>query len=112
MIKIENIGNESIQRHVILFNESEIILTLRYLSMVQIWVFDVEYKGKKRNGFKLSIDTFHMLSSNYPFDFIVTDNSNNGLDPMFISDFITDRCSLFMLEANDIENLRGQAIEI
>lgn len=112
MLKINNITNESFQRHILLFQESEVIITLRFLSMVSIWVLDVEYKGKKRNGFKLSVDTLHMLSSNYPFDFIVNDNSNFKLDPININDFANGRCSLFLLEPPEIEFIRGVLVEI
>lgn len=112
MIKIENITGEAIQRHVILFQENEVILTLRFLSMVSIWIIDVEYKGKKAKGFKLSVDTFHMLSSNFPFDFVVNDNSKLMLDPIDVSDFVNGRCSLFMLEPLEIEAIRGVKIEV
>lgn len=112
MIEIENIGNGALQRHVILFQQSEIILTLRFLPMVSIWVFNVEYKGKSANGLKLSCKTPHMLSRNFPFDFIVLDNSGAGLDPVDRNDFVNKRCSLFMLEPDDIETLRGQPVEV
>jgi len=112
VIEIQNIGNEVLQRHVILFQESEIILTLRYLPMVSIWVFNAEYKGRKFNGGKLSVKTPHMLSSNLPFDFLVTDNNGTGFDPIDRNDFVNGRCSLYMLEPDDIERLRGQPIEV
>jgi len=112
MIEIENISNEALQRHVILFEESEITLTLRYLSVVSIWVYNVEYKGKQSNGHKLACLTPHMYSTNFPFDFIVRDNNGTGLDPVDINDFFNERCTLFMLEPDDIEALRGQPVEI
>lgn len=112
MIEIQNIGSEVLQRHVILFEESEIVLRLRFLPMVSIWVFNVEYNGKSSNGHKLSCKTPHMLSTNFPFDFIVLDNSGNGLDPIDRHDFVNERCSLFMLEPDDIENVRGQPVEV
>lgn len=112
MIRIQNIGNEILQRHVIIFQENEIILTLRFLPMVSIWVFNVEYKGRQSNGHKLSCLTPHMFSTNFPFDFIVTDDSGAGLDPIDRNDFINERCSLFMLEPDDIESIRGQPVEI
>lgn len=112
MIRIENIGNETLQRHVILFQETEVILILRYLPMVSIWVMNVEYKGRKANGLKLSTKTPHMLSQNFPFDFLVSDNNATGLDPIDRNDFANNRCTLFMLEPDDIEQLRGQPVEI
>jgi len=111
-IAIENIGNETLQRHVILFQETEIILTLRFLPMVSFWFYNVEYKGRQANGYKLSTGTPHMLSRNFPFDFIVTDNNNTGIDPINRNDFLNGRCTLYMLEPNEIEALRGQPVEI
>ena len=112
MIEIENIGNETLQRHIILFEESEIELILRYLPITSIWVFNVTYKGKSSNGHKLSNKTPHMLSTNFPFDFIVLDNNGTGIDPVDRNDFVNGRCSLYMLEPDDIERLRGQPVEI
>lgn len=112
MIQVQNIGNEVLQRHVILFEESEIVLTLRFLPMVSIWVFNVEYKGKSSNGHKLACKTPHMLSTNFPFDFLVTDNNGTGLDPIDRNDFVNERCTLYMLEPLDIERMRGQPVEV
>lgn len=112
MIQIENIGSEAIQRHTILFEESEIILTLRFLPMVSIWVYNVQYRGREANGFKLTAGVLHMVSQGFPFDFLVVDNSGLGVDPIDRNDFLNERCSLFMLEAADMERVRGQPVAI
>lgn len=112
MIKIENITNEPHQRHTVVFQESEITLVLRFLPVVQIWVMFIEYKGKTVNGAKLSVGTLHIRSRNLPFDFYVTDNSGSGLDPVRLDDFSANRCSLYMMEAEDMEQIRGGAVQI
>lgn len=94
------------------FEESEIVISLRFLPTVEIWIFDIEYKEKKVLGKKLSLGVFHMLSNNLPFDFIVTDQSNNGIDPFRIDDFEEGRCVLYMLENIEMGVIRGQAVQV
>lgn len=111
-VQIENITDEPHQRHVILFEESEIELTLRFLPVVQIWVFSVGYKGAQASGYKLSNDVLHMRSRNFPFDFTVRDLSGAGLDPFRIDDFSTNRCALYMLDADDMETVRDAPVPL
>lgn len=109
---IENITNEAYQRHTVIFQESEIVLSLRYLSTVQVWVFNVEYKAKRVMGKKISIGVFHMLSNNLPFDFIATDESKNGIDPFRIDDFADGRCKLYMIEPDEMGVIRGDTVPL
>jgi len=109
MIQIENITNEAHQRHIIMFHESEVILTLRFYPTVRMWCFDVEYKGKIVNGIKLSAGVLHIRSRNLPFDFYV---SSDVIDPFNLNDFKTGRCKLFMLETSDMEVIRAAPVPI
>ena len=112
MIQIENITNEPHQRHTILFEESEIVLNLRYLPIIKIWIIDIEYKDKNLYGFKLSSGVLHFRSQNLPFDFYIEDLTGNGLDPVRLDDFAENRCSLYMMEAADMETIRGASVKI
>ncbi|MBE0469600.1 MAG: hypothetical protein IBX55_08870 [Methyloprofundus sp.] len=107
MKQILNLGSEAQQRHTIIFEESEIVLILRYLAPVQQWFFSVEYNNFNVHNVKLSVGVVHILSKNQPFDFVVTDNSGAGIDPFSLDDFASGRCSLFMLEPNDMFDIRG-----
>ena len=109
---LENIGEEPIQRHTILFQDYEIILTLRFHPTCEMWCIDVEYLGSNIYGVKLSCGVLHMLSKNYPFDFVCTDNSGNGIDPFKRNDFSTNRCSLYMLESDDMQSIRGVPVSL
>ena len=111
MRRLTNITAEPHQRHVILFNDSEIRLTLRFHELLQFWTFDVEYKGRTAIGVKLSLSTLHIESSNLPFDFLVYDNTQTGLDPFKADDFL-ERCNLYILEPEDMQNIRGAPVEI
>ena len=109
MKRILNISDETIQRHTVLFEESEVILTLRFYPKTEHWMFDAEYNGKAIYGVKLSVGVLHMVSENQPFDFYCEDRSGNGIDPFQRDDFINGRCRLYMLEAEDMIAVRDGA---
>jgi len=111
-VQIENITDDANQRHVILFEESEIVLVLRFHPTVQMWTFDVSFNGTTAVGYKLSIGVLHMRSRNLPFDFVVRDQSGTNLDPFRLDDFSTGRCYLYMLDADDMEAIRGAPVPI
>ncbi len=111
MIKILNISDEPIQRHTIIFEGSEIILTLRFFPRHQFWSMHVEYGDYQVYGVKLSVGVLHITSGNQPFDFTVTDNSNNGIDPFRINDFKDGRCTLLMFDRAEMVTIRrGEVI--
>jgi len=110
MKKLQNITDEPHQRHTIVFEESEIVLSLRYLPTVEMWIMDVGYGDVSTHGLKLSVGVLHMRSRNLPFDFIVTDNIETGLDPIRADDFSTGRCAMYLLEADDMQEIRGAAV--
>jgi hypothetical protein len=109
MRKLINLTDEPIQRHTILFEESEVIFTLRFYPKTEIWCFDAEYNGKSVFGLKLSVGVPHMVSQNQPFDFVVSDNSNNGLDPFKGDDCSSGRCDIYILDAADMIQVRAGA---
>jgi len=111
-IELTNISSDTDQRHVILFQDSEIELRLRYYPTRQFWAFDVAYKGVVASGYKLSVGVLHMRSRNLPFDFVVQDNSGEGLDPLRADDFTTGRCTLLLLDAADMELIRAAPVPI
>lgn len=112
MNRIQNITAEAHQRHILLFEESEIALTLRFYPTVEMWAFDIEYKGRVASGYKLAVGVLHMESRNFPFDFAVRDLVDVGLDPFRLDDFSTDRCALYLLNAADMELLRNAPVPI
>lgn len=110
--KITNISDETRQRHTILFNNSEIILNIIFLPFVEKWFFNVSYKDFILSGTKMSVGVLHMLSSGQPFDFIILDNSDNGLDPFKRDDFSSGRCSMFLIEPDEMQDIRQVEVEI
>ena len=110
MKRIENIGNEGLQRQTIPLPNGDAILTIRFLSVVQIWIMSVTYNDRTINGVKLSCGVLHMRARNFPFDFIVEDTSSSGLDPFQVDDFSSGRTILYLVEEDEMEELRGQPV--
>lgn len=111
-IKINNITDETHQRHLVIVDEQEVTVVLRFLPVVERWVVNVSYAGRELNGTMLALNTLHMQSANFPFDFIVSDLTGRGVDPFRRDDFSDDRCALFMLEAEDMAEIRGQNVPV
>ena len=111
-VRIQNISDEAHQRHVLVFEVSELVLELRYHPTVEMWTFDTEYKGVRVKGAKLSVGVLHMRSRNMPFDFAVLDLADTGLDPFRLDDFSTGRCGLYLLDASDMEGVRNAPVPI
>jgi hypothetical protein len=112
MRQILNIDSTAHQRHTLLFDEFEITVELRFLSPVQIWTMNIDYKGWSIKGIKLSCGVLHIRGANQPFDFVCVDNLGIGQDPFRITDFEDDRCSIFLLEPGDMLNIRGISVQI
>jgi len=110
--KITNITNEAHQQHIIPLNDSEIIFNLRFYPTIQQWCFDVEWQDHVVTGVKLSVGVLHITNTNLPFDFVITDESLNGLDPFQIGDFESGRCNLYILNPVEMETYRGVPVAI
>lgn len=110
MKRIENIGNEGLQSQTIPLPNGDAILTVRFLSTIQVWILNVTYNDRTINGVKLSCGVLHMRSRNFPFDFIVEDTSSTGLDPFQVEDFSSGRTILYLVEADEMAEIRGQAV--
>jgi len=111
MRKIIDITSDASQEHTVTLEDNELVLSLRFLSVVACWFMDVDYKGKKITGVKVSNSTLHMDAKGYPFDFYCVDNSGFKLDPYKLDDFESARCSLYILDPADMEEIRGVAVE-
>lgn len=112
MRQIENITSEALQRHTIITDGGEIVLTLRFFGVTESWFMDVEYKGGAALGVKLSLAVQHINSKNWPFDFVIADLSGRDVGPFQLTDFEDGRCLLYMLEAEDLEEIRGHDVQL
>ena len=104
---IENLGDEAHQVHTLLFEESEIVLTMRFHPPVEQWAFDCMYKDFEVYGQRLIVGATHIRPLNQPFDFALVDESGEGLDPFRRVDFSSGRISMYLLERADMLLLRN-----
>lgn len=107
MNQITNVTDEPIQRHVLIFDRGEAVVTLRHLPTVEMWKMRVEYNGDYIDGVKLSLGTIHFRHKNWPFDIAVLATDNTGIDPYRADDFLTGRCNLYMLTPEEMIEIRG-----
>jgi hypothetical protein len=112
MIQLQDITQDNIQELTIPFDDSEIIFKMFFSPVVQQWFFDVEYGGRETNGVKLTVGVLHVTRRNYPFDFWVTDNSGKEVDPFLIDDFYNGRCSIFIVEPDEMAEIRGASVPV
>ena len=111
MRQVTNLTDEPIQRHTVIFEESEIVVKLRFFPRHQFWAMDVEYGPFQVFGVKVSVGVLHITSGNQPFDFYATDSSGNGVDPYRRNDFASGRCRLYMFNRADMLKIRrGEAV--
>lgn len=108
MHKLQNITDEAYQRHTLLLDDEEAIVELRFLPAVETWLIDVNYKDKKRFGSKLTANSYHLRSYNFPFDFTVLITDDSGLDPFRADDFVTGRCELYFITPEEMRQIRRQ----
>lgn len=107
MNQISNITDESIQRHVLIFDRGEAVVILRHLPTVEMWKMRVEYNGDYIDGVKLSLGTLHFRHKNWPFDIAVLATDNTGIDPYRTGDFASGRCELYMVTPEEMIEIRG-----
>jgi hypothetical protein len=112
MKQLTNITADAIQTFTLLVGDEEAQITLRYYPTTQIWCFDLTFRNQSIYGIKLSLGILHIDSYNFPFDFIVQDTSNLGLDPLKLDDFEQGRTILYMLTAEEMAIYRGYNVKI
>lgn len=105
--QIINITDEPSQRHVLLVNDEEIIITLNFYQGPQFWSFDVSWRNERYNGFMMSLGCLHIQALNWPFDFFVSTTDSSGLAPFRLGDFSEGRCEFYIVLQEEIEAPRS-----
>lgn len=103
MRQISEFTNDARQHHVIVLDDNSTVdLTLQYCPRPQAWYFDLIYKDIKIygcqivNGYRLLRQWKNLIN----FDFMV--QSLDGQDPFLLSDFVSGRTNVFLLNSTDI----------
>lgn len=111
-IQITNITDEPRQRHILLVNDEEITVVLNFYQTVEMWTFDVSWRGETFYGFMLSLGVLHIRALNWPFDFFVSTTDSSGLAPFRLGDFSEGRCELYFVTADEMQSIRGLEVPV
>lgn len=109
---LTNITQDAMQTFTLLIGEEEATITIRFYPTIQMWCFDLSFRGIDIKGIKISLGVLHINNYNFPFDFIAQDTSNSGIDPFKIDDFDIGRINFYMLDALDMQEFRGYSVKV
>jgi hypothetical protein len=112
MKQLTGIAAECYQSFTLIVGNEEAIINLKYLEVTRQWFFDLEFRGQNIYGVKLTLGCLHINNYNFPFDFVVQDTSNSGIDPFQIDDFFGGRCILYQITAEEIATYRGYNVTV
>lgn len=107
MDRVVNISDEPIQDHHILIDGVLVDIQLRFMPTIQCWFMSIKVGEYIMNGVKMSGSTLHIDYMNLPFDFLVIVTDESKLDPFRIDDFVTGRCELYVVTAEEMAQVRG-----
>jgi hypothetical protein len=105
MKQINGITSESVQDFTMRAENGEIIkISLRYMSRVQRWFMDLQYKDFVLNGYKIYVSdnilwTFRNI---LPFGIAVICKE---CEPFLVDDFSTGRTKLYLLNHDEVAQL-------
>jgi len=87
------------------------VATLRYLPSQEIWSLDIEYNDFTLRGIAItqSPNMLRAYKNLIPFGLVC--QTIDGLDPMFIDDFATQRARLYLLTADEVEEIEQGLFE-
>ena len=101
------IGTEPKQEITILYEDTVIKLDLKFRPTAASWTMDINFRDETLiNGKKLVMGIQLLKQFNKPFDIVLKENQNTGIDPFKQDDF-KNRVSVFLLERDDLIALRG-----
>lgn len=107
MNRVINLSDEPIQDHHLIIDGILVDVRLRFMPTVQSWFMNVSAGGKTINGVRMAGSTLHIPYMNFPFDFVVYVNDKTKLDPFRVDDFVTGRCELYVVTADEMAQWRG-----
>jgi hypothetical protein len=115
MKQITELTNQPNQKYTIVLDNNETVdLVLTYSDNQQCWFCDINYKQDTFicNGIRVvsSPNILHQWKNVIPFGIAII--TNDKTDPYFINDFSTNRVGLFILNADDVDFVSSNYINI
>lgn len=101
------LGQEPKQKIDILFEDTQIIIEFRFNPTIQSWTMNINFRDEEIiNGKRITLNVQMLKQLQKPFDIVAIENQNTGIDPFKQDDF-KDRVSLYLLEREDLKEIRG-----
>jgi hypothetical protein len=111
MIRLTSITSDPDQIHTVDFLADLVSIRIRFIETLQYWYMDVNYKGVDVKGIRVAAGVRLLKSNNFPFDIVVSDESENGLDPFRLED-MQQRMGIYIAEPDEIASVRGYVVEL
>jgi len=107
-MKILTLTNEPKQKLDILFEDTVITIEFRFNPTITNWTMNITFRDEVLvNGKSVVLGVPLLREFNKPFDLVCVDNKNTGIDPFQLTDFSTNRVSLYLLNRDEVKQVRG-----
>ena len=107
-----DITNDSIQTFFVDVEDFTLKFTLRYFPMIQSWSLTLDRdEDRIVTNRKLSLGNLNLGTDNQPYDILIIDNQNTGIDPFSQDDFLKNRVSFYLLNREETAELKGFEVE-
>lgn len=107
-----NITNEANQKFTIPFEDNNITVNVKFLTVSESWIINVEDEQEfELNGVKLAANIDLLRQQNRPYDFFINDDVGIGTDPFSINSFSDGLFSFYLLERSDLVTIRGYDVQ-
>ena len=105
MYKINSLGNEPKQKLTVMINDRErVVLTFEYKANQIGWFFGFEYGDINYQNIRLTTAYNILRAYRNWLPFGVRCDTQDGLEPMDLEDFVTGYAAVYILTSDDVIN--------
>lgn len=107
-MQLITLTDEPKQKLDILFEDTVITVEFRFNPTIVSWTMNIIFRDVPLvNGKSVALGLPLLKEFNKPFDLVCLDNKNTGIDPFQLTDFSSNRVSLYLLNRDEVEQIRG-----
>lgn len=108
MLYLDKINDSAKQDYIIVTeNKEQVQLYLYYFPTQESWYFDLSYGDFTVRGLQLTVSPNCLRSYRDLLPFGLSCISADGLDPLYISDFVQGRIKLYLLGSDEVEQVES-----
>ena len=105
---LNKIKAEAYQKFTLSGNSGQLIdMTLRFMPSQSMWMADFSYLDFDLKGIALNNAPNILRGYKDIIPFGIACNSNDGIDPRYIDDFSLQRCNLYLLTFDEVEQIES-----